>query len=95
MILSLPVKYDDIPYRDRWRVREEYIRIQEGKCHHCGEPLTGSPADKIRRLKIDASLFPRGFFRHPVHLHHSHETGMTIGAVHARCNAALWQYHGE
>jgi hypothetical protein len=28
-------------------------------------------------------------------LHHCHQTGLTIGAVHAKCNAVLWQYHGE
>ena len=47
------------------------------------------------RMYITNSLFPPNFFKWPVHLHHSHDTGMTIGAVHARCNAVLWQYHGE
>jgi len=46
-------------------------------------------------LLIKKSLFPRGFFGYPIHLHHSHDTGMTIGAVHAHCNAVLWQYEGE
>ena len=44
---------------------------------------------------IDEELVPENFFKYPVHLHHSHYTGMTIGAVHANCNAVLWQYHGE
>jgi hypothetical protein len=41
------------------------------------------------------SQFIKQILEDSVHLHHSHETGMTIGAVHARCNAVLWQYHGE
>jgi hypothetical protein len=41
------------------------------------------------------SLFPKNFLKWPVHLHHSHDTGMTIGAVHSYCNAVLWQYHNE
>jgi hypothetical protein len=32
---------------------------------------------------------------HPVHLQHSHVTGLTEGAVHAFCNAVLWQYEGR
>jgi len=30
-----------------------------------------------------------------MHLHHNHETDMTEGAVHAYCNAVLWQYEGK
>jgi hypothetical protein len=40
-------------------------------------------------------LFPELFLKYPVHLHHSHVTGLTIGAVHAYCNAVLWVYHDE
>ena len=32
---------------------------------------------------------------HPIHLHHDHDTDLTIGAVHAYCNAILWEYHNE
>ena len=40
-------------------------------------------------------LFPAFFLSHPIHLQHNHETNMTEGAVHARCNAVLWQYEGR
>jgi hypothetical protein len=40
-------------------------------------------------------LFPKGFLNAPVHLHHSHVTNMTLGAVHGYCNGYLWQYLGE
>lgn len=93
--MDLPVNYDKIDRSERRLVREEYIRIQEGKCSHCKEPLSGPPAEKVAKKKVNERLFPRDFFKWPVHLHHSHKTGMTIGAVHGWCNAVLWQYHGE
>lgn len=93
--MELPVNYDTLTPEERRAVREEYILRQDGKCAHCGEPLTGKPSRLVQRKWINESLFPRNFFKWPVHLHHSHDTGMTIGAVHARCNAFLWQYLGE
>jgi hypothetical protein len=47
------------------------------------------------KKKINARLFPPNFFNWPVHLHHCHVTGLTIGAIHCHCNAVLWQYHGQ
>lgn len=76
-------------------MRFSYIEEQDGKCHHCNNPLDGEPTKEIMRKPISTRLFPVGFFSRPVHLHHNHNTGMTIGTVHARCNAVLWQYHGE
>ena len=93
--MKLPVNYNDIHYTERRKVREEYVRRQNGKCHYCGAPLKGNPTKKIMDKDVNRGLFPTGFFKWPVHLHHSHVTGMTIGAVHARCNAVLWQYEGE
>lgn len=93
--MKLPVNYNELTATQRRAVREEYVRLQNGSCHFCGNKLSGHPVDDVRGAWIDESLFPRGFFSSPVHLHHSHETGMTIGAVHARCNAVMWQYHGE
>jgi len=76
-------------------VREEYARRQKGKCSYCSELLTSTPAKKTLNNPVDEQLFPREFFRWPVHLHHNHDTGMTIGAVHNYCNAVLWQYERE
>lgn len=95
MTCVLPTNYDDLTQPERRVVRLEYIRRQDGKCQHCGEPLDGEPRGDIRAKKIDLRRFPPNFLCHPVHLHHSHRTGLTIGAVHARCNAVLWQYHGR
>lgn len=93
--MNLPVDYTKISPYKRKQVREEYVKIQKGKCSHCGEPLTATPSNEVQSKWVDKSLFPIGFFNHPVHLHHCHDTGMTIGAVHCLCNAVLWQYHGE
>lgn len=93
--MNLPVNYNDTPWQVRRLVREEYVRLQGGKCFHCGAELSGPPTAAIMEKKINVRLFPESMFKYPVHLHHSHVTGMTLGAVHSTCNAVLWQYHGE
>ena len=45
--------------------------------------------------KINWKLFPKFFLVHPIHLQHNHETNMTEGAVHAYCNAVMWQYESR
>jgi len=93
--MDIPANYHDMHWTDRRKVREEYTKIQGGNCYHCGYQLTGEPAPEVKSKQVNENLFPTGFFKWPVHLHHSHETGMTLGAVHSYCNAVLWQYHGE
>ena len=93
--MKLPVNYNDVSIYDRRRVRTAYINKQDGKCYHCKERLSRKPSEDILKKKINTKLFPDGFFNWPVHLHHDHNTGMTIGAVHSVCNAVIWQYHGE
>lgn len=93
--MKLPVNYEDLTWQERRRVRKEYIKKQYGICYHCLQPLESQPDEKIMSMRIDSRLFPEGFFDHGVHLHHCHDTGMTIGAVHSYCNAVLWQYHKE
>ena len=93
--MELPVNYNEIHYTNRRAVRNEYIKRQKGKCAHCGEALDKNPCSSVRCMSIDKSLFPKEFFKWPVHLHHDRKTGMTIGAVHNHCNAVLWQYYGE
>lgn len=93
--MEMPVDYTKLDWVQRRAVREYYVAIQECNCSECGESLMGKPATYIERARINWSLFPKHFTKHPIHLHHCHKTGMTIGAVHARCNAYLWQYKGE
>lgn len=93
--MQLPVDYDSLAPHEKRPVREEYVRLQGGKCAHCAADLTGPPPEKIAALWINRKLFPETFFKWPVHLHHDHDTGLTIGAVHNTCNAVLWQYQGK
>lgn len=93
--MKLPVDYNELNWQELREVREEYIKRQGGKCHYCGAPLSGPPDTKSASLPIHKQVFPPKFFNYPVHLHHDHATGMTIGAVHAQCNAVMWQYFGE
>lgn len=93
--MKLPTRYSKLKPAQRRKVREEYIKRQEGKCYWCGQPLDQDPPKEITDKKINWKLFPPGFLKHPVHLQHCHDTDMTEGAVHAYCNAVMWQYHGR
>jgi hypothetical protein len=91
----LPVHYPSTDFVDRKDIRAQYAREQDGKCMWCKMPLDGEPCEQVRHMSIDKSLFPPTMFDHPIHLQHNHKTGLTEGAVHARCNAVMWQYHGR
>ncbi len=94
----IPAYYPRLSAARRHAVRERYVEEQSGRCWHCCGPLADPPPLSVLLFKVNWNAFPGredGFLRHPVHLHHDHDTGMTIGAVHAYCNAVLWQYHGE
>lgn len=93
--ISLPDHYPSASSARRRMVREQYQELQANRCYHCQRHLQDEPPKNIVFLDVNEELFPKGFFDHPVHLHHDHNTGMTIGAVHAWCNAVLWQFHGE
>jgi len=92
---NLPVEYDKLTPKERREVREQYIKEQDGNCYWCKEPLNKDPAEQISEKKINMKLFPPGFLANPVHLQHDHFNGLTEGAVHAACNAVMWQYHGR
>lgn len=89
---DLPVNYNVLSWQERKVVRQEYIRRQNGLCYYCGMPLDGMASDTVMGKWINVKLFPKNFFRWPIHLHHDHATGMTIGVVHCHCNAVMWQY---
>jgi hypothetical protein len=94
-LVALPIVYDLATARERRVAREKYMRLQRNKCWYCKEPLSGDPCRKVMKAKLNSNLFPECMLLHPVHLHHDRETGYTIGAVHARCNAYLWQRYGH
>lgn len=93
--MKLPIKYKDATWQERRSARSEYAVLQNNLCANCKNLLSDEPPESITSRKINKSLFPVSMFSYPVHLHHDHKTGLTIGAVHSLCNAVLWQYHGE
>lgn len=93
--MDLPINYSTTHWAVRKEARNQYVRLQKELCYHCKESLKDGPPNKITNLKVNWRLFPKGFLNHPIHLHHDHSTDKTLGAVHAYCNAVLWQYHGE
>lgn len=92
---KLPVMYESLTWQQRREVREQYIEEQGKNCYYCGCSLENDPPERITKKKINWSLFPLNFLKHKIHLQHSHVTGRTEGAVHAYCNAVMWQYEGR
>lgn len=74
MRISLPTLYDSLTPSQKTSVRKEYCKLQKGKCWYCGKSLR-------------QNMYP---VKYPVHLHHSHRTGLTLGAVHEFCNITLY-----
>jgi hypothetical protein len=95
MKYKLPIDYITLSVKAKKAVREQYVEEQGNKCMYCGKSLSKKPPSYVTNKPIKWSLFPPGFLRNPVHLQHDHYTGMTEGAVHAYCNAVLWQYEGK
>jgi len=97
MKFKLPVKYSTLNWKkgEKAIVRKQYIEEQENLCYYCNNPLDKEPPDEIKNKSINWRLFPKNFLDHPIHLQHNHVTDMTEGAVHAYCNAVLWQYEGR
>lgn len=93
--IKLPADYDSLEIIEKRIVREMYITEQKGLCAYCKNKLTSNPAEFVLQKEINKRLFPDNFFKYPIHLDHDHDTGLTRGAVHNRCNAVKWQYDGD
>lgn len=89
----LHTKYDKLTFKERAELRARYVEAQQGRCIWCYQNLEDDPDTEVAEAEIDWELFPEGFMNSPVHLQHSHANGFTEGAVHAKCNAYMWQYH--
>ena len=94
-VMKLPVDYTQISPRAKKKVREEYCKLQDWQCMYCNHDLQDKPPVHITEKTIDWKLFPNFFLKYPIHLQHNHQTNMTEGAVHAYCNAVMWQYDGR
>lgn len=93
--MELPTDYTKLTPSERREVRNEYIKLQDNKCYWCQGLLSESPPTNITDKEIDWKRFPHNFLQYSIHLQHCHKTGMTEGAVHAYCNAVMWQYEGR
>jgi len=93
--IKLPCQYEKLTQLQRRQVREDYIKKQDGKCMHCGGDLSQDPPQYILDTEVNLTLFPPNFLKYPIHLQHDHDSGLTEGSVHARCNAVLWQHYGR
>jgi hypothetical protein len=93
--VNIPADYTNLSRKERASVRFRYILKQNGLCYYCGESLALPPPKRITDKEIDWTRFPDNFLKHPIHLQHNHKTGMTEGAVHAYCNAVMWQYESK
>ena len=91
----LPVKYSELSRSERADIRSTYVELQNSMCLYCESHLEVSPPKEITSREINWSLFPKGFLDYPIHLQHNHNTDLTEGAVHAYCNAVMWQYEGR
>ena len=69
---QLPVAYSTISSYTRKKVREQYVREQDGKCYWCMENLTDEPRADIIAREINLKLFPPHFLKYPVHLQQRH-----------------------
>lgn len=88
-----PRKYSKLSWQERKRLRNEYVKAQNRLCYYCNSSLDEPPPDGITNKPIDITLYPQGFLDSPIHLQHCHVTDRTEGAVHAYCNAILFEYH--
>jgi len=93
--MVLPVDYTKLTQPERREVRLQYIKEQNNLCMYCGETLDMPAPERITDKPINLTLFPEGFLNYPIHLQHDHNTNMAEGAVHAYCNAVLWEYEGR
>jgi len=95
--MKLPTEYSKLDWKkgETAIVRELYITEQKGLCYYCKCSLRENPPIEITNKEINWNLFPPNFLKHPIHLQHNHSTDMTEGAVHAYCNAVLWQYESR
>ena len=93
--LPSPQDYTLLNWQERQDLRWQYVRSQDDNCFYCDASLFDEPPDHILIKPINWRSFPENFRQYPIHLQHDHDTNMTEGAVHAYCNAVMWQYEGR
>ncbi len=89
------MQYSKLTWQEKIKVREGYVKSQDGLCLYCKEDLNEEAPKRITDKKIIWSKFPPNFLKYRIHLQHNHKTDECEGAVHAYCNAVMWQYEGK
>lgn len=87
--------YSRMSQQERKETRERMVVEQGHKCWYCEQPLSGKPPKHIAEYPINLRMFPAGMLVYPIHLHHDHKTDECLGAVHAKCNAYMWQKYRQ
>lgn len=93
-----PQRYRDLNANQHRKLRDEYVEYFRGRCLYCDGQLDDEPHEFVRQSadEIEWDNLPgskEGFLKNPVHLHHDHETGLTLGPIHALCNAHSWHFY--
>ena len=93
-----PQRYRDLNTNQRRKLLDEYVEHFRGRCLYCHLKLDGKPSRIVRDSadEIEWDNLPggkEGFLKNPVHLHHDHETGLTLAPIHALCNAHSWEFY--
>lgn len=88
----LPHRYSDLNTSQRRKLREQYVEHFRGRCLYCDEPLNDKPHEYVRAKATSIAWWnlpggKKGFLSNPIHLHHDHDTDLTLAAIHALCNA--------
>ena len=87
--LELPTKYSSLSGERLSAVKEAYICLQRERCWLCGNNLWGLPKYIVENPKLMALCFNKLAEQMPYHLHHDHDTGLTLGVTHAECNIII------
>lgn len=84
--LELPTKYSSLSGERLAVVKEAYICLQRERCWLCGGNLYELPNHVVDNPNLIGLCSSQLAEQHPLHLHHNHDTGLTLGVAHAECN---------
>lgn len=84
--LELPTKYSSLTGERKSAVKEAYICLQRDRCWLCGDDLYDPPKFLVENPNYMPLCGNQLAEHSPLHLHHDHKTGLTLGVTHAECN---------
>lgn len=84
--LELPTKYSSLSGERLSAVKDAYICLQRERCWLCGDNLYELPKYIVDNPNYMGLCYNQLAEQTPLHLHHNHDTGLTLGVAHAECN---------